>query len=190
VDLFRSVCVACASLLCGVLLGGCGSDDGPSLSEVKKFDAYPVYYAGAEVAGQPLEEILGDLRQKGQQASCCTFIYGHCDPPPTGEGGCPPPVEIQVSSTCRRWASALHRRRFLYDFRGAKAAGHAQSGIEDPIEIFTGRTTVVVFSEDQSLAMTAARRLHDVRAARPQPRLPPPVRGSLWGKLPCQVKPG
>ncbi len=189
-NLHRILAIACAIVTCGLILCGCGKEvDRPSLSEVKKFDTYPVYYAGPEVAGLPLEEIIGIPHLA---RSCCTFIYGDCEPPHTWDGGgCAPPVEIQVFSTCDRWASALHQRRFLYDFRGAKAAG-GRGGPEggSPIEVFTGRTTVVVGAESPGLLKTAARQLRSVRATQPQSSLPPPVRGSLWGKLPCQRKPG
>lgn len=191
----RTFLVVSLSLICGLLISGCG-EDGPTLSEVKEFDAYPLYYAGDEIAGNELDRISGadDWQDIPDQRSVgFTFFYGTCDSTADGpfdDSGCAPPAQIQVSSTCRRWASTFHRRRDLYDFRGAKATG-GKGGLEggSPIEIFTGRTTVVIWSRDRNLLETAARELRHIRAARPQ-SLPPPVPGSLWGKLPCQRKPG
>ena len=160
---------ACLGVLCGFLLSGCGADgygeDPPNLSEVKKWEK--------------VEQLIG-----------WNFYYGDCDPPSGlfAEGGCELPLQIQNYSTCRRWAGLLSNKSEIVDFRGAKATGNG-NGIEAPVEIFTGRTTVVIFAGKRSVAKSAARQLRNVRQARPS-RLPPPVPGSLWGKLPCQRKPG
>jgi hypothetical protein len=58
------------------------------------------------------------------------------------------------------------------------------------VEIFTGRTTVVIFATHENVARSTARQLRNVRQAQPPSLLPPPVPGSLRGKLPCQRKPG
>jgi hypothetical protein len=181
---------ACCGVLCGFLLGGCGAEDHLSLSEVKRFDARPVYYAGEEVAGLPLEDVEGEQWQEVAQLMGWNFYYGDCDPPSGlfAEGGCELPLQIQNYSTCRRWASLLSDKSEIFDFRGAKATGSG-IGIEAPVEIFTGRTTVVIFAGKRSVARSAARQLRTIREARPS-RLPPPVPGSLWGELPCQRKPG
>lgn len=185
--------VACLSLLCGFILSGCGTDgDGtPSLSAVKEFDAHRVYYAGEEVGGLPLENIEGEEWQRDEQSIGWNFYYGDCDPPSGlfAEGGCELPLQIQNYSTCRRWAGLLHRKDRLFDFRGAKAAGGG-NGIGNPVEIFTDRTTVVIFATRGSVARSTARQLRNVRQAQPPLLLPPPVPGSLQGKLPCQRKPG
>lgn len=87
-------------------------DEKPDLSEVRKPDDYAIYYAGEEVAGHPLEEVMGKI-----------FIYGRCDPPPTGEygEGCPPPLQIHNYDACD-WPPTFSQGP-LYDFRGAKARG-------------------------------------------------------------------
>ncbi|HEX5375947.1 MAG TPA: hypothetical protein VFW48_07290 [Solirubrobacterales bacterium] len=176
--------VAGLGLLCGFLLCGCGADDAPDLSGARKFDAYPVYYAGREVAGLPLEEVLGGEEwQRSPRVSSWTFIYGRCDQPATSEGGCFPPLAVQIWSICGRGFGA-HPKQRPYSFRGAKATWRG-----DRYEIFTGRTTVVIFG-NQDIAKVAARQLRNVRQAQPPPLLPPPVPGSLQGKLPCQRKPG
>jgi hypothetical protein len=180
--------VACLGLLCGLILSSCGAADPPSLSEVKGFDAYRVYYDGEEIAGQPLSLVERGEVQNHPHSESWLFIYGDCDPPPTGESGCPPPLQIQNYSACYRWPSGFRNKPRSFDFRGAKATGNGTS-IEDGVEISTGRTTVVIFSEQRKLAASAARELRDVRQAGPS-RLPPPVPGSLSGKLPCQSKRG
>ena len=184
----RIVRVACLGLLCGFIACSWAAAAAPDLSDVERFDAYRVYYSGEEVAGLPLEEVLGGDPQKGRSIGW-TFFYGACTPPPV-EGGCGPPLEIQNVSTCRRWFSAFFRKRRLYDFHGAKATGGGGRYEVSPMEIFTGRTTVVIWGDGKSVIKSAARQLRNVRLREPQLLLPPPVPGSLGGKLPCQRKPG
>lgn len=183
------------SVLSVLIFCGCAAAaDAPSLSGVKKFDSYPVYYAGEQVfpnrgaVGLPLEKAGGS--QSDRRSSNWVFIYGHCEPPPSGEAGCPPPLQIQNFSTCTRWAAGVNQGRRLYDFRGAKARGGGATGISDPLEIFTGSTTVVIFAERRSVTWAAAKALRNVRSVRPTGLLPPPVQDSLSGDLPCQDRSG
>ncbi len=180
---FRTPGVACL-VLCGLLLGGCNADDPgdeqPDLSKVRKFGGgYPIYYAGDEVAGHPLEEVFGE--EGGG-----VFIYGDCD---ATDGSCFPPLQIHNYDVCD-WPPQFNKEAGpLYDFRGAKARGGGTSN-EDPMEIFTGRTTVKIGAEDAQLTKAAAAALRTVRQLRRPSRLPPPAPGSLQGKLPCPDKPG
>jgi virginiamycin B lyase len=168
--------------------------NGEAVSAAKAYRRYPVYWAGEEVAGLPLTDFAGtggSIKKSGW-----TSFYGSCELSGTDHPSCALPLQIQVSSTCRRWASALDRNKKLFGFRGAQAywfpglplegGGVAEVG---PLEIFTGRVTVVVFAETKKLSFAAARALRTVRQAQPAP-LPPPAPGSLSGKLPCQTKPG
>lgn len=162
------------------------------MGDAKSFDAYPIYYSGEEVAGLPLERVSGprsNLKKAdrmGERAVGWSFTYGDCTPPSGSDGGCAPPLQIQNWSTCFRSFGSIDRprNRQLYDFRGAKATGGGGGG--SPMEIFTGRTTVVIFANERSVAEAAARQLRNVHQDRPPSRLPPPVAGSLGEKLPCQ----
>lgn len=196
-SLHRIPLVTCLGFLCGFLLSGCGSARyTPGLSEgarkaemreVKKFDAFRIYYAGEEVAGLPLTIVWdedwqrnGPWRRPGP-----SFGYGRCKLPNEGlfpEGGCSLPLSIQNWSRCSRWPGQSphgHRPR-VFDFRGAKAAG---GGGE--MEIFTGQTTVVIFGSWRTVN-AATRQLRDVRQANSPAFLPRPAPGSLWGNWPCQ----
>jgi hypothetical protein len=156
---------------------------------VKKFKGYPVYYAGEEVLGRPITEVIGGEEQVDPQEQVRFFIYGDCENPPEGEGGCAP-FQIHNYSTCSRWAHSLDqapvglgRRAALRPFRGAKARYRRA---EHSIEIFTGRTTITIGGgSDPKMLKTALRQLREVHQAEPS-RLPPPAPGSLSGKLPCQ----
>jgi hypothetical protein len=180
-----SILPARALLLClsGAILivfGGC-SEDAPSLREAKAFDAYRVYYAGGEVVGRPITSIFGEAEEKDPGSGAWVFIYGRCENPPKGEGGCAP-FQIHNYSTCSRWASRLNQGAPLRPFRGAKARYLPP---EYNVEIFTGRTTITI-GGDPKMFKAALRQLRDVRQSTPS-RLPPPAPGSLSGKLPCQV---
>jgi hypothetical protein len=155
------------------------------LKEARRFDAYPVYYAGKEVAGFPLVYATGEDRQidPDSRSSAWFFVYGHCVDPPD-EGGCAPPVQIHSYSTCERWAGGSTYGHRLYDFRGTKARWGGVD-IGNSMEIFTGRTTVTI-GGDPEVVKAAARALRLVDSGQPPASLPPPVPGSLAGKLPCQ----
>ncbi len=165
-----------------------------TLADAQAFDAYRLYYSGSEVAGLPLEAVTQGratnrhARQQGGRAIYWTFIYGDCTPPPT-EGGCAPPLEVQIWSACvRSFSSIKFRKRHLYGFRGAKATGGGGRFEISPMEIFTSRTTIVIFSNEKPLIKTAARELREVHQAQTASRLPRPARGSLKERLPCQRK--
>ena len=82
------------------------------------------------------------------------------------------------------------REHRLYEFRGAKATGgggHYAYEVS-PMQIFTGRTTIIVFGSKKALIKAAARELREVHQAQAASRLSPPAPGSLEGQLPCQRK--
>jgi hypothetical protein len=144
--------------------------------------------------GLPLtgfEGIAGSIKKSGW-----TSFYGNCELAGTDHPSCAPPLQIQVTSTCWRWASALDRNEKLFGFRGARAYWFPGLPLEEggvaevgPLEIFTGRVTAVIFAESKKLSFAAARALRTVRQGHPAP-LPAPVLGSLTGELACQTKPG
>jgi hypothetical protein len=167
----------------------------------KAFHRYPVYWAGAKVLGVPLEDIEGHAGFEKHAPSGWSFNYGTCELPETDEPSCALPVEIQVDSTCTRWADELNRPADLVPFRGAIANWRlgAPGPGEHGVEIFTGRVTIVVFvepfslkqiyhlSDPEKVASQVMDRLRTVHQAGPRP-LPPPVPGSLAGGLPCQKR--
>jgi hypothetical protein len=156
--------------------------------EVKKFKGYAIYYAGEEVLGRSITEVIGGEEQVNPREQVRFFIYGDCEIPPGRDGGCAP-FQIHNYSTCSRWASqmeqapvSLNRRAPLRSFRGAKARYRRS---ERSIEIFTGRTTITIGGGDSKMLKPALRQLREVHQAEPS-RLPPPAPGSLSGALPCQ----
>jgi hypothetical protein len=185
VDLRRITCITCLSFLCGLVFCSYAAAEAPDLSEVEAFDAYRVYYAGTEVSGIPLESINesreNEIARLGERSAIWDFGYGDCTPPP--DGGCSLPIDVQNWSTCHRWPAMYSYKLHFFNFRGTKAAWVPTAG---GLEIYTGRTTVVIFAYSRSFTMAAARQLYRVGQAEPPALLPPPARGSLRGKLPCQ----
>lgn len=184
----RTLRLAFFGLAWGLVASGCAAAvAAPNLSDAERFSAFPVYYPGEEVAGLPLEWVSPE-EPREPRAQTWSFHYGTCELP-EGEGGCSTPLQIQSQSTCKRWAEVTTLR--TYPFKGARASGGIDHRIEiSPMEIFTGRATVVIFGDEKSVVKAAARALRKVGASEPQMRLPAPVPGSLGGKLPCQKKPG
>lgn len=187
--------LACLLLLCGFVLAGCATDDGApdegfTVAELEKFDAYPLYYAGEKVAGHELEKIVGAedwQRNPDQRSLGFVFIYGTCElsePSGLDGGSCAPPLQIQVSSICEHHLGLYRESESTFDLRGAKAANNGVG-----LEVFTGRTFVKIYADPNSVK-TVIRHLRRVgRSARPK-RLPPPPPGGPQGKLPCQQKRG
>lgn len=158
-----------ASALC---LCACATEDAPSLSEIKEFRAYPVYYSGDSVAGNSLSEVFGDPElHKDERDTTWVLIYGQCKDPPD-EGGCPPPVQIHNYSICARGQGLREER--LFDLRGAKATKPMPGG-GAALEIFTGQTTVTIHAESQDVLDSAVQALRNVRQKHPPSSLPPPA---------------
>lgn len=157
------------------------------LPAAQAFEGHEVYYAGQEFEALPITHILGGPKKQ----ATWTFIYGDCTPPPGAS--CFPPLEVQTWSACRRYHA-------IYDelppgfglkppkpspFRGAKAAWIPSAG---GFEVYTGRTTVVVFADSRQVAKRAASVVLDVRDVTVPASLPAPVKGAIDGDLPCQGK--
>jgi hypothetical protein len=169
--------------LCLAAFAGCAGDDSaPSLDGVRKFKAYPVYYAGEKLLGAPITGELDGEEPANPRDRVWFFFYGDCEPPDTGEGGCAP-FQIHNYSTCTRWASQMGDVGSLHRFRGAEAYF---SPAEGSVEVFTGKTTISIGGAGYPKLLKAAlRQLREVNQAKPT-ALPPPLPGSLAGKLPCQ----
>ncbi|HXR60234.1 MAG TPA: hypothetical protein VN732_02800 [Solirubrobacterales bacterium] len=178
--------IVCLGLLFGSALGGSATASHSSLNAARGFDEYRLYYAGAETGAFQLNVVdRGETRRKGKRSSIWNFGYGTCTPPPD-EGGCNLPVQIQNWSTCIRWAGIYPGKPRLFGFRGAKAAWVPTAG---SFEVYTGRTTAVIFAHSRQLAESAAWALRSVRQGESPAKLPPPAKGSLRGNLPCQRNP-
>lgn len=169
------------------MLGGCVSNSGdPEASEVdleqaRSFDDYTLYYLGETFNGLPLTFAgRGPGSGTGVRRSW-SFIYGDCTPPAGVDGGCAPPLEIQNWSICTRFPALYPGSTKTSPFRGAETLP-AGGGLD----VYTGKTTVVIFGREKEAAAEALTRVEDETVPE---TLPPPAAGSLDGELECQTKP-
>ena len=170
------------------------------------------YSAGTSVAGHDLVAVLeqcetADPREvklglPGNGIEAKTYVYGECDPPassapsdpgePAPEGGCAPPVEVQVFDACRRNVAMYDQ----YPGQGAPARedttlrGVPAAVFEDGthIELYTGRSTVVIWGQNAALAKQAVPQLQGTGAREgigKDEDLPAPSAGAMAGKLAC-----
>jgi hypothetical protein len=114
------------------------------------------YWLGSSFDGLALEH--GDRT---------TYIYGTCVPPP--DGGCAPPLQVQNWTLHQRHPSMFTRaaRCVRGVIRGRPAAVFSTSG---GIEVYIGRTVVVLFGYPVNRVMRAT------RALRPHPSQVVPAR--------------
>ncbi len=170
----------------GLALAGCGAvqEDvreaggdagaprgGITLAEARAFSEFPLVYAGESVLGYPLGAIL----RREDTVRYVSFIYGDCEPAAL-EGGCAPPIEIQVWPSGARnlgsygetaprsaWGSPALEPTTV---RGLPAAYVG----DDQLELYAGTSTVVVFSASRARGLAVAARL---RCLREDARAPP-----------------
>ena len=168
-----------AVAVAGMVLSSCGGkDETLDLQSANDFHGFSLYYAGSAFHGLPLTDVLSEPGRSGR-ARTWSFIYGSCDPGGGffDEGGCAPPLEVQNWSICERYPALYGKDRpRLRPFRGARLAS-------SPPEIYTGRTTVVVFGEQRAGVLRALRPVGSTAASN---QFPPPAPGTLNGRLPCQ----
>lgn len=133
------------------------------------------------------------------RANFVSYIYGSCDPQPTAgdpEGGCAPPIEVQVWPACERSIAdygASHVASTATSLAQRRGVPSADFG--DRIELYSDDSSVVVFAASPQLAervvdglMVAARNTPatDVAfEAETAGALPVPDDRSLTGGLPC-----
>jgi hypothetical protein len=118
-----------------------------------------------------------------------SFLYGECQAPPNE--ACAPPYEVENYDACSR---------NLANYRvdgGAPSVAYARTTIRGApaalfpggqrVEVYTGRTTVVVSGPSADAARHAALRLRALNPrSSPISQLPRPAPGALAGRLRCK----
>jgi hypothetical protein len=155
-----------------------------SVDKAKAFTTFPIYYAGDSVKGYPLTAVLHDTHP----AEAISFIYGDCTPPMDSEGhydgGCGPPVQVQVWTACFRnpslYSGPSSPTPDSTTVRGVPAA-YFEGG--NRLEIQTGTSTVVIFADSPASIASALRGLNNNVPAGVD--LPAPATGAMTGDLKC-----
>jgi hypothetical protein len=148
-----------------------------TLSDAESFSHYALYYAGPSVDGFPLTVVQHDPGD-------VDFQYGSCSAGP--DTGCPAPVEIQVAPACHRNLS-MYRDPYGPQPRPTRIRSVPAAFFEGGarLEIYTGRSTVVIFGAHERV-LRAARSLQGLNVPiAADAALPPPAKGALEGKLRC-----
>jgi hypothetical protein len=173
--------VLLAGLAAVLALAGCGVG-GPDIEPARTFDGYPLYWAGERFEGWDLEHV--EVRPD----SFSTFVYGSCDIPPFSDGGCAPPLQIQVQPLCAHLdvvaADPVRRRRAV---RGAPVGR-----IDGAPVLFASRVQVKVYwgqGADPGAPLRALEALESANGVEPvigpDDPIPPAPRAVLEGTAPC-----
>jgi|ERR1700733_15756010 len=80
-----------------------------------------------------------------------SFLYGSCELSGSDHPSCAPPLQIQVDSTCKRWAGALGHTGELFRLRGAKAHWPARNLYRPGDDRNLQRTKKVAFTTARAL---------------------------------------
>jgi hypothetical protein len=153
------------------------------LAEAERFREYRVYHLGEAFREQPLTAVPRG-RDAVKRRPTFSFIYGDCEPAP-----CAADYEIQNYAACSRNLAVYPRGskpRPVPTIRGAAVYRVPDRGRFDSLEVYTGRTTLVVFAPSYRGARRAVKavRSADGKVTVDDP-IPPPARGSLRGRLRC-----
>lgn len=138
------------------LAAGCSLFDGSSgdltLDEVRELPGPAPYYVGEEFGGLPLTAITGTSMP-------LTFIYGDCEPS-GDDGGCAPPLEVQVWPIDRRPPGIISEMLDCQRVTVRGAQGAFYGGPD--LDLYVGDQTVVIFAENREMALSAAEALRTV----------------------------
>jgi hypothetical protein len=170
-----------------LLLGGCSAAGGTSkaVNKAKRFEAFPLYWAGPRFEKWELEAIDG----LDGPAKYVTFMYGTCTPHDGDEPSCVPPIEIQLSPLCFHLdvvaARPIWRHRRI---RGAPVGSNPDGA---PVLFSSGAQVKVYRGEgaDPAVALRVFRALRSLNRVRPviasDGRIPAPPHAVLTGTRGC-----
>jgi hypothetical protein len=165
-----------------------------SVEGAAMFPNFPLYAVGESFEGLALTGMTRRVEARTApdptRANFVGFRYGDCTP--SGESGCPAPLEIQVWPACERNFSSYsltplgdplpHERLTV---RGAPAAFFEEG---QRLELYTGSVTVVLFGQGKAQLLRAASELGGANASArtaADGSLPAPADGALEGRLAC-----
>ncbi len=153
-------------------------DDAPEAA--RRFDRYPLYWVGPRFEGWELEHV--DVRE------FVTLGYGTCEPPTGTDGGCAPPLQIQIQPLCAH-LEAVARAQI---WKRRRVRGAPVGTIDSAPVLFTNRVQVKVYrgqGSDPGLPMRALRALRSANRVPPvvdaDDAIPPAPRTVLSGQRSC-----
>jgi hypothetical protein len=120
------------------------------------------------------------------RANFVSSIYGDCEA--AEDSGCAPPLEVQSWPACERNLARYTAETLrLLDFRATQVRGVPAGWFGSTrLEIYAGRTTIVIFGRDRASIAAAARVLQTTKGSvQAGAALPEPARGALKGEVSC-----
>jgi hypothetical protein len=170
------------------VIGGCsasGDTTKADVAEARRFEAFPLYWAGRRFEKWELEALDG----LAGPARFVTFIYGTCTLHDGDEPSCVPPIEIQVSPLCSHLdvvaARPIWKRRRI---RGAPVGSNPDGA---PV-LFSRRAQVKVYrgeGTDPGVALRVLLALRSLNRVRPvigsKGSIPAPPQAVLAGNRTC-----
>jgi hypothetical protein len=196
----RAVATCFFALAAALTAAACGGEEPAqvsprsdfSLEQARQFRDFELYALGETYGELPLTAVLRRFdpapEQPGVSANFVDFIYGTCEPP--SDGGCAPPLSVQVWAACERnpmvYGPGAGQEPPI-EIRGVPAYFY-EGGRR--LELSTGSSTVVIFASGRDAALAAAAALQGVNNSLPpgQP-LPEPAytrdEGGVVSVIPC-----
>jgi hypothetical protein len=178
---FSAVVAATAA---AVGCAGNGGDGDPDLDAARNFTRHPLYWVGESFEKWELEHV--DVGT----SEFATFIYGTCHPPGGIDGGCAPPLQLQIQPLCSH-LEAVARAPI---WKGRQVRGAPVGTIDGAPVLFTNRVQVKVYrgqDSDPGVPMRALRALRSANDVAPvidtDDPIPAPPRAVLAGTAPCSA---
>jgi hypothetical protein len=181
----RLLVFAVAGATIGALgCGGGGGGGDPDLEAARNFTRHPLYWVGERFEKWDVEHV------EVGTGEFATFIYGTCEPPGGIDGGCPPPLQIQIQPLC------AHIEAVARDlaWKRRQVRGAPVGTIDGAPVLFTNRVQVKVYrgkGSDRGLPMRALRALRSANDVAPvidaDDPIPAAPRAVLAGASPCSA---
>jgi hypothetical protein len=149
-------------LLVGVVAAaaGCSRTVEPTgdftLEEIRERPGLAPYFVGEQFEELPLTAIVG-------QTWPLTFVYGDCEIPFGTDGGCAPPLEVQVWPIERRPPGIISE---MIECKKVTVRGAPGAFFGGDLDLYVGEQTVVIFADSSKRALRAANALRPVDADR------------------------
>lgn len=160
--LSSGLAVAATCFALGTGVGTEGTDDTQEVSDhlgaARQFAGYPLYFAGPRVSDKA-------LTRSGDGQAITDFYYGDCEA--SSDSGCTQALQIENWASCERALNAPlfgppGTRRLRVRLRGVPAAVFRYGQEIDRVELYTARTTVVLYAHTGRILQDAVAGLRPV----------------------------
>lgn len=149
------------------ILSACRSDDGETstggrwtVDDVEAFDGFPVFWAGESYRDASLTSILrasyfaADRPGAMGNENSVSLLYGTCDLPGSGEGGCASPYQVIIQPSCLRPPGLVVRDRVEeMTVRGAPAELDNNDG---GLTLWTQDVAITLYAPDREEVLALA----------------------------------